>query len=385
MLRKFETDGAGASRNLTARSLPKIEAGISGGGRLFYETPILQIVGRELSSFPDLQKTLGQLGFNSGNVMIRLSFRSTELPLEEAMSQIDQYFKALEGQETRGADAGSAGETSLSNPSRSPKPDEGQPHQSPPQTQTDVPSPQSPPSHASQASDSIVTGPMQRPISVFAPPSSTTPLAARQQHNDADYEPTVDHAKHHQTRLAASTRNKRLPTDAEIDAAESSQATKLSAVRDVEIKIRFPDQSSVVSHFSSIDTVSTLYEFAEGVMERDNEPFWLKYSGPNGEMKTIERSKGGERLIGGLGMMGRVLVNFGWDEKASLEARGPGPVLKEAYREKAREIEINDFKAVDIPETAAGGRASGEKGKEKEGGKDRKGGVPKWLKLPGKK
>ncbi|KAI4131652.1 MAG: hypothetical protein LQ347_002880, partial [Umbilicaria vellea] len=100
--------------NITARGAPNITNGESGAGRLFYETPVVQIIGRELSSFMDLQKTLAQLGFNSGSVLLRLSFRLSETPLEEAMGEIDQYFKSVEGEQdggSRGAHAGSAAQS----------------------------------------------------------------------------------------------------------------------------------------------------------------------------------------------------------------------------------------------------------------------------------
>src|SRR3989440_9916428 len=99
MLRKFEAGVAGecgTKWNLTARGKPKTSDGRSGQGRLYYETPVLQVMGRELSSFTDLQRSLSQLGFNSGNVLIKLSFRTSETPLEEAMGQIEENFKEAE-------------------------------------------------------------------------------------------------------------------------------------------------------------------------------------------------------------------------------------------------------------------------------------------------
>lgn len=98
-LRRFEsaTAGAlGAQKNFTGRGVPSLAKGNSGTGRLYYEGPVLQILGREYSSLADLQKTLGQLGFNDGSVLMKLSFRTSEIPLEQAQKDIEDYFKSLE-------------------------------------------------------------------------------------------------------------------------------------------------------------------------------------------------------------------------------------------------------------------------------------------------
>jgi tether containing UBX domain for GLUT4 len=104
ILRKLETS-ATANLNFTGRGAAQTTSGSSGAGRIYYEEPVLNIMGRELSSFGDLQKTLAQLGLNSGSSLIRLSFRRTEQPLEEAMMQIGQYFKAVEEPTAPGAHA----------------------------------------------------------------------------------------------------------------------------------------------------------------------------------------------------------------------------------------------------------------------------------------
>lgn len=97
VLRRFEEgaaggDGARTKIHITDRGVPATTNGVSGAGRLFYEQPVLHVVHRTLSSFTDLQKTLGQLGFSDGNVMLRLSFQRTDIPLEEAIMQHQNYF-----------------------------------------------------------------------------------------------------------------------------------------------------------------------------------------------------------------------------------------------------------------------------------------------------
>ncbi|MCJ1225738.1 hypothetical protein MMC12_002387 [Toensbergia leucococca] len=401
ILRKFESGaagGAGPTRNFTARGTPQSANNDTGAGRLYYETPVLQVMGRELSSFADLQKTLGQLGFNSGSTLLRLSFRVSGTPFEETMEQIGEFFNSVDGREDKRAPADIAKikdstietsetidfkditmkslptetTTSLIDNTDAPllaKPSSGNEDKED-QVPINLPS----------LSDVTLPGPGHRPISVFAPPSSAIPYAARQEHIENDYEPTIDHAKHHQSRLSTTARNRRLPTDAEVALQQEAQEQKMASVKEVEIKVRFPDQTQVISKFSNTDTARNLYDFVKGMLDKEEEPFILSFSAAGGR-KSVPR-EGSTKLIEGLRMMGRVLVNFIWEDGASLEARS-GTILKEQYKESAREIEVEEVQSVEqieeLSEVGAG------KEKETDGAKrEVKGGQPRWLKL-GKK
>lgn len=99
ILRSFESANAGglnSQKNFTGRGVPSLVSGNSGAGRLYYEEPVLRIMGREYSSLTDLQKSLGQLGFNGGSVLLHLNFRASQVPLEEAQEKIEAYFRSLE-------------------------------------------------------------------------------------------------------------------------------------------------------------------------------------------------------------------------------------------------------------------------------------------------
>ena len=361
----------------------------SGQGRLYFETPVIQIMGRELASFTDLQKTLAQLGFNSGSTLLRLSFRQTETPLEEAMAQIGQYFKELEApttsenvasdvQDSRATDTKIQAETNKDDPSPDAQVttsiENQQSSTTPPgDTAADVDA-----APADQAKESqTISGPSERPISVFAAPSSSTPKAAQQTFDERDFEPTVDHAKLHQQRLKTSGQNQRLLTDAELSAQAEAKAQRTAQVREVIIKVRFPDQSQVEAPFTSHDTAQNLYEHVKGLMQRPSEPFSLRFSTAKGP-KLIPSSSD-TRLITGLGMEGRVLVNFVWEQGASSQSR-TNPTLKEQYRRRAQELQVKQIEGVEVDS-----RQPNKTKPTEAGGKEKKGGIPKWLKLPGKK
>ncbi|KAI9724393.1 MAG: hypothetical protein M1812_000461 [Candelaria pacifica] len=415
VLRKFESGSGGggnAARNFTARGIPVTsDRETNGQGRLYYETPVLRLMEREFSSFTDLQKSLGQLGL-SRNVLIRLSYRTTDTPLEEAMQDIDQYFKSIEGDGGgSGAHSGSVANTASKpeteenpgisevddNPRTPPEPELVEAASSSPPSSV-PPAPSGNDDENRKAADvqrvpeetkldeSTIVGPGQRMMSVFAPPSNTTPQAAGHEYRDTDYEPTIEHAKIHQSRLSEYSRNKRLPSEAEIKEQEKVASDKLASVNETEIKVRYPDQTTVVSNFTALDTAATLYEFVGSLLESEGQPFLLTYNSPKGLWATVPRDGSKAKLIRDLGFSGKMLVNFKWDESVSVEARQK--VLKDTFKDRAKEIKVPELQAT---EAATEGRTTApSKGKEKEstggGGKEgRKGGVPKWFKGLGKK
>jgi tether containing UBX domain for GLUT4 len=394
LLRKFEAGVAGdggSQRNLTARGVPSTD---SGEGRLYHEQPVLQVMNRELSSLTDLQKNLAQLGLNSGSALIRLSYRRTDTPLEEAMAQIQQYFDSVDG-------------TRTAQPQQQPTPAAGLPQtpETTDTTQSEHAAKSEPESIPPEVLDTTMTeastqldGTAQtsqpispttsRPLSVYRPPSASIPSAALTQHYESDYTPTVEHAQVHQKMLSQSTRNVRLPTEAEIARQAQDEADKLAAIKEVEIKIRFPDQSAVSSTFGQMDTGKTLYNFIRAdCLEPQwrSEPFVLRNPGikPGQKGDTIPDSD--RKLIQQLLLKGRVLVVFEWQDGASIQARGAKSVLKEELTQVAVEVKVQDV-AGKQPEEIGIKVNLGKKddeGEEKSGGLGKK--MPKWLKGLAKK
>ncbi|KAF3481659.1 uncharacterized protein GIQ15_04418 [Arthroderma uncinatum] len=376
ILRKFESGVAGSSKkfNLTARGAPQVQEGESGSGRLFYETPVLNILGKELSSFTDLQKPLSQLGLNNGSALIRLSFRITDQPLEEAMVDIDTYFKSL------------GGDKNVVEPSEAPSSAAEAVTMGTPVSSED----------ASTADTQVPVIISSRPVTVFAPPSNSTPHSAQTPYNERDYLPTIEHAQTHQKRLNTASRPNRLAGDAELAAQEAAVQEKLSKVKEIEVKIRFPDQSQAVSKFTTEDTTKSLYAFAKSCLDAPlaDEKFSLFYfpaltvgarPGSNVQVQILESED--KALIRDLKMSGRVLVNFVWDTNAALSARSAGgSVLRPELRQAAGKLQVNDIAADEDDENEGKNKSGIQKTlpSSSDHGK-KKSGVPKWLKLPGKK
>ena len=387
LLRKFEAGVAGSQikRNLTARAVPSAGAG---AGRLFYEQPVLDIMGRQLSTFTDLQRTLSQLGFNSGSVLVKLTFKTTETPVEEAMSQIQQYFEDVDPQPTPPETAPSSS-VALESAKEPVKPEWLEDEQMQdvqatiPASTVKSPTTDSPTDSASTQPPPIspTTTVSSRPLSVFRPPTSPKPPPPD---TDSDYTPTIEHAQTHQKLLMQESRNKRLPTDAELAAKQATQIEELSSIQSVEIKIRFPDQSAVISKFGQGDTSASLYGFVRECLEESlrAEPFVLRNVGVRDKSGGVI-PEGTKRLIIDLQLRGRVLVVFGWDEKVSEGVGGRKEVLRVDLRQQATEY---------VAPAVVGGDSGVEEGVKVDlGKKDAAGGegggkkIPKWLRGLGKK
>lgn len=402
VLRKFEAGvaGNGSTRNLTARAAPATDSGNNGTGRLYYQTPVLQVMGRELSEFSDLQKSLAQLGFNSGNVLFRLSFRTTQQPFEDAVAMIDKYFESLgEKNNVNAPDA-----TGLNQPVQIAEPaattDEVETGAM--DTQDSITQPTGPSAPDAQA-ESVPPLVSDRPVTVYKPPTNTTPQSALSSYNEEDYIPSIEHAKSHQDRLNQLSKNVRLPSDREIAEKVAVEQEKLAAITEIDVKVRFPEQSQVVAKFKQTDTGSTLYSFVRGCLNTRfaNEKFLLVVfgptakqprTGPGGSSQTIPDSDQ-QYLIKDQGLRGRVLVNFTWIDNNQASAMAAATrtttLLKPELSSQAQDIRIPTVPGVVEEEQDKSSLMNRQGKNEVEGGSKsqgaKKGGVPKWLKLPGKK
>ncbi|KAK0631694.1 GLUT4 regulating protein TUG-domain-containing protein [Immersiella caudata] len=380
--RQFETVDKGL--NITAKASEKT----SNVGQVYHDAPVINIMGREYTAMEDLQKTLSQCGINSGSMVLRVSFRSTDKTLYDAMNEISQYLKDVEP-------TPSAGEKK---PNPAPAPARTEPPMAPvaqieredavkqEPTEAEAPPSSEPETVKNQGKDSEATtnlDPLQ-PASVFSAPSSATPVAARIQVDDSMYEPTIAHAQLHQTHLEARTRNTRLKSDAELAADAAEAAAKLAKITKVDVKIRFPDQTSAQWVVKPEHTGAFLYEAVRAVMAHPNQPFKLIMSGPN--PTTIPDNT--KRLIADYKFKARELLNLLWDGAVSADVR-KSAFLKGNVASRAQAIVVPE-----VPRTAAddGGPSAGSSKPVKSEGSDSKADgedirkkIGKFFKLPGKK
>lgn len=362
VLRKYEDAVAGSPSqklNLTQRGVP---SGDSGAGRLMYEQPCLNLMGRSLDTFSDLQKTLAQLGLNGGTVLIRLAFTATQTPLEEAMKEISNYFTSIDS-----VPAG-LGSSAMQEPSEplaaAANTDVAQVRNAPQDVSTseaqqnvaeDLPIPDAPSAAALAEQDptpptnltSQPALPEDPPttdssnsingISVYLPPSSNTPAAALQTDDPSVFEPTIDHAKSHQAALQQAGRNKRLLSDKELADAATAQQAQLATIHSVVVRVRYPDQSQIETTVYASETAAELYARVKETLAHADQPFELRYTGSKTHEVLPDSST--KRLVRDFGFRGKVLVTLLWGGDASVDARS-GPSLKEEYRRHAKDLKV---------------------------------------------
>ncbi|ROW11350.1 hypothetical protein VMCG_01049 [Cytospora schulzeri] len=411
MLRHFESKGAPSGRtlNFTDRGVPQTSNGAqAGSGQLYYEMPVLRIMSREISTLADYQKTLSHLGITSGSHMIQLSFTPTDKTLSDAMQETSQFFrdeaaadaKEKEAEKAPAVEAPAAKEAppvpSVSDSQVAP-PQETSPEASKESSEAAAPAPasdamdvdtESTRPEAVKEVDTSASGVTSlQPVGIFSAPTNSAPAAASLDIPDSVYTPTIAHAQAHQQRLQESAVNRRLKSDAEIEAQARAEEARVAAVKSVSIKVRFPDETSAQWNFGPDDTSATLYTAVRSVMAQESAPFKLVLSGIPSPSNLIRDGEGAKhKLIRGYKLSGRVLVNLVWEDVVSQDVR-KAPFMKGSFASQAKKLEIPDIpQGEDEGESSAPApaAASSSQPRSNDGGSGRTK-VPKWLKLPGKK
>lgn len=398
MLRQFESSAAseGNNINITGRGVAvTIRGENSGAGQLYYEAPVLNIMSREFGTFADFQKTLSQLGHNSGNVLVRLWFRRTDQKLHETMEQIGAFFKEEEKEKQEEQQKQEEKENAASSvpedmPKDSPADVDAHMAEAPAESISNTAEAQEEPApEATQDPTSSIQSETKKldlqsrlePINVFLAPANSTPAAALAPVEEGDYMPTAAQAQLHQTRLLESSRNKRLLSDREIEEREAAEQAKIDAVKSVLIKVRFPDNSSSDWQVDPSDTGAFLYQAVRHVMANDGQSFHLVIPGSKTVIKDEDTPK--HNLIRAYKLSGRVLVSLVWNDDVPKEAREQ-PFLKAKYAQQGQTIKVPEIPTVEDDKAGPSAAPQVQKAPAKEGRDGSGMEMPKWLKL-GKK
>ncbi|KAK3633922.1 hypothetical protein LTR56_015531 [Elasticomyces elasticus] len=397
ILRKFEDGVAGSGKklNLTQRGVQPEGAS---AGTLLYETPSVSAENRKYEGFEELQKTLGELGYNGGNVLLKISFRRTEQPLEEAMKEIGGFFTATKEE--------GAMEGVVSPQAEVPKEAEVDGDGGVPMSEDDIPAPNPSSEPEPQPSSSQTDSPQQQQsdentppppsssttnrISVYRPPSNGTPAAALAPDDPSAFEPTIDHARLHQATLGTRGQNQRLKSDKELDEIEATRQQHLATVQNVRVRVQYPDEHIIETNFAASATSAELYETVRSTLRGPSETFELRWFGPKGRLESLPDS-GTKRLVRDLGFRGGVKVTLVPAADASDEAK-KNLMLKEEHMSQAQELKVElaeqrdegeaaHKEAMAKPEGKDGGKGKG----RANGGGDVEAKMKKFLGFGGKK
>lgn len=390
ILRQFESGetgaGAGKSLNITARGIPQMNNGTqAGSGQLYHEIPNIIIENRTLSTFADFQKTLSQLGYNSGGVLMRLSFQKTDQLLSDAMREIDEYF---ESEEQDGAPQkteepspeGAPTSTSESSAVPNEAPETLAPAEViPPLTTAEESTTTRETDRVDDANPGAEMSSESRPVTIFSAPSSSTPVAALRPDSEENYAPDISHARAHQKLLKSLGENKRLLSDRELEEKAAAEAARVDAIKSIKIKVRFPDNFSAEWSFGPEDTGASLYGEVRAIMANSSTPFRLVL--PGGARATIDETA--TTLIKGHRLSTNTLVNFTWEDSVPAEIRRQ-PFLKGSAAGRAQQLVVPDVPEMEANEEEQSGAPAQAPARKADGeGSGFK--KPKWLKGFGKK
>ncbi|KAH6634355.1 GLUT4 regulating protein TUG-domain-containing protein [Chaetomium sp. MPI-SDFR-AT-0129] len=339
VMRQFETTEKGL--NITGRGIP---VGTN-SGQLYHEGPVVNIMGREYSAMEDLQKTLSQCGINSGSIVLRLTFKLGDRTLYDAMQEIAQYLNEVEPEEPKTGQKAAPQATPVTEQATADDVVMGE--DTTPETQLPVRNEDQVVSPASTQpgttnDDMITDGPAPTPTSadplqptnVFNAPASSTPVAARTREDDSVYEPTIAHAQLRQQQLLQRSQNTRLKSDAELAAEAAAEAAQIAKITSVEVKVRFPDQTSAIWNITPEETGAFLYQAIRNVMANPTAPFKLILPGP----KTVIQ-EGEKKLIAGYKLKGREMLHLLWDDSVAASVRKE-TFLKGSVASRAKEVVV---------------------------------------------
>lgn len=357
VMRQFE--GTENALNITGRGVP---VGTN-TGQLYHEAPVVNILGREYSALEDLQKTLSQCGISSGSIVLRIAFKTSDRTLYDAMQEISQYLNDVEPEQPKAEEKGE--------PALAPVVEQAQmdatPMEEAPKLEAITPASTEEAAQSAVAEPSTGGEPMQvdeppaetlaapadplQPTGVFTAPASSTPAATRIHEDDSVYEPTIAHAQLRQQQLLKRAQNTRLKSDAELAAEAAEEAARLAKIAKVEIKVRFPDQTSAVWTITPEETGVFLYQAIRNIMSHPSAEFKLILPGP----KTVIQESN-KKLIAAYRLKGREMLHLLWEDSTAATVRS-GPFLKDSVASKAKEVVVPD-----IPQGGAdegGGAAAG--------------------------
>ncbi|KAH8149043.1 uncharacterized protein LAJ45_07019 [Morchella importuna] len=310
----------------------------SGAGRLLYEVPAVRVANREFVGVAEMQTTLVGLGLREGRVAIVVGWRSSEVPLEVALEEIESVAprageeveevlppaaaaapKQRVGGEGPKEAAAAKGDVEMGEAAavvegaavEVPVGAEGAP-------QGDENAPAS--------------GELEKPtVSVYRPSDSQTLAAAQINVPETAYEIGINEAKIIQSHLKKAAIGRRLPSDKEIEEKEAAALAVVEKVQTLVIKVRFPDGYISEQTLQAKHTAQDLYDTIRTTLRHPLEPFTLVIP----PRLPIPESR--QRLTIDLRIRSGATVHLTWDGSASKAARIE-PALNDQYLDASRAL-----------------------------------------------
>ncbi|KAK9469920.1 hypothetical protein V1512DRAFT_257334 [Lipomyces arxii] len=193
------------------------------------------------------------------------------------------------------------------------------------------------PAIAEETSGTTSASTASRAVEIYKPSEkSDNPVP---DHDETAFEMTTGHAKIYQSILTAKSR--KLTEGGPLLTKElrrKQEAEKRAKIERCEVRIRFPDQTQLLSMFKASETIGDIMTFVRFSLVDPMLPFYFFITPPRRELKDASKT-----LVEDLKFGSREIVYFAWDTKAIAELQGdsfvpPAQPLREEVLKQARDI-----------------------------------------------
>ncbi|KAJ2659528.1 hypothetical protein IWW48_003474 [Coemansia sp. RSA 1200] len=288
----YNSISRGGSADSSRSSTPSVSSTRSpsvppSAASLVYQQPVLQLPGREVASFEEMQATtLRSLGFTSGQALVRLSFR--DAPTPTALPPVSGL--APENQKPQTHSPTPRLKEPSNEPAKESSSDSKQTASQPAEKRSPAPV-----RHTEQPAPKEAAGLVaQRQIRVYANhPGSPSPAAVKIELPDSFYNLSSSDASMlisaQRSRLQEADRGFRMRSAEEKKRLEQQEKFKHEHPTTV-IRFRFPDTAHVQATFASTERISELFAFVQSILVSPNGLATLTIQPPAQDLDIIRGS-----------------------------------------------------------------------------------------------
>ncbi|CAN6641087.1 UBX domain-containing protein 4 [Trichomonascus vanleenenianus] len=351
--------------NFTKRSYPLVSGG---NGRLMYEAPSVQLFNKVTESIAELNQSLTNLGIDNGSTSLRVRFKQTRVPFEEAVKEVEGYLQ--EAESTQESESPTP-EPVASSTESTPKPgDELKPELagelSDLKEELHRERTEAPEETPVNAEDQII----QRKAQAYVPSETQRVIPE----DIGDVEMDAHQFKHYTSQLAALSGSDRQDGPL-LTSRLRKNAKKTGPVKQCVVRVKFPDQTFVEATFGASDTVGDLHSFVKSVISHPELPFLL--------VKNIPRKYLADplqKLIGDWEFGAREVVFFEWDTAKGSPSEFPkSSILKASVIEHAKSAQ--EVASIKIGEAPAQESSESQPATKPKPSSKSSSGKPSWLRL----
>ncbi|KAK9453427.1 hypothetical protein V1511DRAFT_489697 [Dipodascopsis uninucleata] len=190
-----------------------------------------------------------------------------------------------------------------------------------------------------QSEATVTTDPEQRKLSVYVPGTESKSGIPNLNEDDSIYEMTASAAKSYQNLLTS--KSQRLTEGRPLltrELRQKQEMAKRMTVKSIELRIRFPDQSQLMSTFKPDETIGDVMTFVRFSLVDPMLPFYFFTTHPRKEFRDPSKE-----LVADLAFGSREIIFFTWDmdkieEVAGKGANAPGKALRDDVLKNAEDI-----------------------------------------------